>query len=125
MFLHCDRMAWRACPAGNCGAHFLKQAFRVPGATIAGSPPGSVTTCGWLLVVVVPCVCVLGVVVPAVVAVVPVFVAPVGAVIEGTLAEVLVLSPPPQAVRVRAASAAAIANPMRIAINLAKGLLVS
>jgi hypothetical protein len=117
MFLHCERMAWRACPGGNCGAHFLKQAFRVPGATIAGSPPGSVTTCGCspAAVVVVPWVCVLGVAVPVVVAVVPLPVAPVGAVTDGRVAEALVLlSPPPQAASVSTDAAAAIASPNRI-----------
>jgi hypothetical protein len=93
----------------------LKQAFRVPGATIAGSPPGSVTTCGCSLAVVVPWVCVLDVVVPADFVEVPVFVAPVGAVTDGRVAEALVpLSPPPQAARMSADAAAAIASPIRI-----------
>src|SRR6476660_5131384 len=98
MFLHCERMAWRACPGGNWGAHFLKQAFRVPGATIAGSPLGSVTTCGCLLgAVVVTWVCVLDLAFFGVVAAVPLPVAPVGAVTDGRVAEALVpLSPPPQ-----------------------------
>jgi hypothetical protein len=106
-------MAWRAWPGGNCGAHFLKQAFRVPGATIAGSPFGSVTTCGCLPgAVVVARVVVFS---PGAVAVAPGLVTPSGAVIDGTLAEVLVpLSPPPQAARVSTDAAAAIASPIRI-----------
>ena len=109
-------MAWRACPGGNCGAHFLKQALRVPGATIAGSPLGRVTTLPCLLgVVVVAWVCVLEFL--AVVAVVPLPVAPTGAVTVGIDAEAALLFPlsePPQAASVRADSAAAIASPMRI-----------
>src|SRR6476646_8086370 len=117
MFLHCERMAWRACPGGNCGAHFLKQAFRVPGATIACSPPGSVTSCGCLLWVVVAWVCVLELAFSGVVAVVPLAVAPVAAVTDGRVAEALVLlspPPPPQAATTRADTAAVIASPIRI-----------